>query len=77
MKCNKLTREPAGSGDTNLLAENSPDRQLKTVPSARCAQPGTSRHQRRKQRVLGEMCVNGFDVRANVEQAPHSGHNSR
>ena len=77
MKCNKVSSKSACSGDADLLAKNSPHSQLKTVPAAGCAQAGPPRHQGCKQRVAGEMGINGFNVCADIKQAPHSGHNRR
>ena len=68
----ELLREPAGGGNTHLLAQNRPHRQLKTIPSARSAQAGTLRYERRQQRVERQVSVNRFDVRAQIEQAAHA-----
>jgi hypothetical protein len=72
MERNELPSEAASSSDADLLAEDGPNGQFKTVPSARRPQPGTLRDQGRKQRISREMSANRFDVRTKIEHSAHA-----
>ncbi len=67
MKGYELPRKPPGSDYADLLSQNGPHRQFKTIPTSGRPKPGTFRDQGREQSVMREMRVDRIDVSTKVE----------
>ena len=75
MECNEPTRKVARSDRADLLAEDSPYRKFKAIPSTMGAVQGVAR-QRCKPWVEREVCVDRLNIRAKIEHAAYTGHDS-
>jgi len=58
----QLASQSTGGHNADLLAQDSPQRYLKTVPAAGSPQSRTLRHQGSECRIAGQMAADGLDV---------------
>ncbi len=73
----ELASQSTCSNHTDLLAQDSPYRNLETIPTTGSPQPRPLCHQGSKHRIAGQMIVDRLDVSSKIEQASYSGNDRR